>query len=115
MSDQQKSNSSGKVDTETATPNFSRDDYLQLSWWEQFFDEEATVSMNFHELEDQTQILVVTSQPKVSDQSTKPIVVIPVWFSMPAGWVGLLKTISQYATFTYFDTREKITSILLKV
>lgn len=63
-------------------------------------------------MNDGTHLLVVSSSPKNYDDKLRPIILIPGWFSQPAGWLNVTKKISEFTKLVYIETREKNSSIL---
>lgn len=81
-------------------------------YWEQFFHQGSIVTHKYHEMDDGTHILVVSSSPKNYNQKFRPIILVPGWFSQPAGWVKVTRLISEFTKLVYIETREKNSSIL---
>ncbi|MHA2029576.1 MAG: alpha/beta fold hydrolase [Candidatus Kariarchaeaceae archaeon] len=83
-------------------------------YWKKYFDPECKIAHNYHTMDDDTKILVVMVTPQGYDEITRPVVLIPGWFSQPAGWIGVTKSVSRTTKLIYIETREKNSSYVVK-
>lgn len=82
--------------------------------WEQFFHVNTEITHKYHQMDDETHLLVVTVTPNGFDNNLRPVILVPGWFSQPTGWIGVTKSISEFTKLIYIETREKNSSVLLK-
>ncbi|MCY3413521.1 MAG: alpha/beta fold hydrolase [Candidatus Heimdallarchaeota archaeon] len=86
--------------TDVHTDIFAKEDT-----WKEFFDEYATISTQYIEVEPEIQILMIKSTPKI--ENGRPLMIIPGWFSVITAWISILKEISKQNVVYYYETREK--------
>ncbi|OLS19324.1 MAG: hypothetical protein HeimC2_41600 [Candidatus Heimdallarchaeota archaeon LC_2] len=85
---------------------------FDMDYWKEFFHGESDIAHQYHKMDDEAQILVVTSTPQNYDKTKRPVVIIPGWFSQPTGWVKVTKLVSRKTKLVYIETREKNSSFV---
>lgn len=94
--------------------NLKNETEVDLNYWKQFFHTDCEITHNYYQMDDDAQLLIITSIPASYDEKIRPVVLIPGWFSQPSGWIGVTKTVSSKTKLIYIETREKNSSKVIK-